>query len=45
VCVLLICMYVHHVGAWYPRRSKEGVRFPGITQMVVSYYVDAKNQT
>jgi hypothetical protein len=35
-------MSVHHVNAWCPRRSEEGVRFPG-TQVTdgVSHHVGA----
>lgn len=29
VSVLPACMDAHHVHAWWPRRSEQGIEFPG----------------
>jgi hypothetical protein len=41
------CMYVYHMYAWYPQRSEEDIKYPGIgvMWMVLNHYVDARNWT
>lgn len=44
--VLTIYMYVHHMCAWSPQGSEEGIRLPGTgLQTVLSHYVHARDQT
>lgn len=43
--VLPVCMSGYHVHVWYPKKTEDGVQFPGIWVTVMSYHVVAGNQT
>lgn len=42
--ILLVCMYVYHSCAWFPRSPEEGVGSPEVeSQKVVSSHLGARN--
>lgn len=42
--ILLVCMYVYHNCAWFPRSPEEGVGSPEVeSQKVVSSHLGARN--
>lgn len=42
--VLLACVYMYHMGAWYPQRPEEDIRFPGI-RVTNGHHMGPRNRT